>query len=64
VMMLTERDADTNTSTLEIRLLDTGEDYVLNSGVTEAREVAFPNPGLLYNVVVGEGAGVWFSKAL
>ena len=47
VMMLTERDADTNTSTLEIRLLDTGEDYVLNSGVTEAREVAFPNPGRL-----------------
>jgi len=64
VMMLTERDAATNTSTLEIRLLDTGEDYVLNSGVTEAREVAFPNPGLLYNVVVGQGAGVWFSKAL
>jgi hypothetical protein len=64
VMMLTERIPETNTSTLEIRLLDTGEDYVLNSGVTEAREVAFPNPGVLYNVVVGEGAGVWFSKAL
>jgi hypothetical protein len=64
VMMLTERIAETNTSTLVIRLLDTGEEYVINSGVTEAREVAFPNPGLLYNVVVGDGAGVWFSKAL
>ena len=64
VMMLTARDADTNTSTLEIRLMETGESYLVNSGVTEAREVAFPNPGLLYNVVVGEGAGVWFSKAL
>lgn len=64
VMMLTERVEETNTSTLEIRLLDSGETYVINSGVTEAREVPFPKPGLLYNVMVGDGAGVWFAKAL
>jgi hypothetical protein len=64
VMMLTERDPETNTSTFEVRLLDSGENYVLNSNVTEAREVAFPSPGLLYNVVSGERAGVWFSKTL
>jgi hypothetical protein len=64
VMMLTGRDPDSNTSTFEVRLLDSGENYVLNSGVTEAREVAFPSPGLLYNVISGDQAGVWFSKTL
>ncbi|MEY4551277.1 MAG: hypothetical protein RL685_7472, partial [Pseudomonadota bacterium] len=64
VMMLTSREPETNTSTFQVRLLDSDQDYLLNSGVTEAREVAFPSPGFLYNVVSGDQAGVWFSKTL
>jgi hypothetical protein len=64
VMMLTNRDPESNTSTFEVRLLDSDQSFILNSNVTEAREVAFPSPGLLYNVVDGEQAGVWFSKTL
>ena len=64
VIVLSNRDAETNTSTLRLRLLPSGREYEVNSGVTETREVSFPSPGLLYNVVIGEGAGVWFSKAL
>lgn len=64
VMMLTERDTVANTSTLQVHMLDTGNDYVLHDGVTEAREVAYPSSGLLYNVVSGDDAGVWFSKTL
>jgi hypothetical protein len=64
VMMLTGRDPETNTSSFQVRLLDSGETYLLNTGVTEAREVAFPSKGLLYNVASGAQAGVWFSKTL
>jgi hypothetical protein len=64
VMMLTGRDPETNTSSFEVHLLDSGQNHLLNSGVTEAREVAFPSPGLMYNVVEGDQAGVWFSKTL
>ncbi len=64
VIMLSERDPETNTSTLRLHLVETGQQYVVNSGVTETREVAFPSPGLLYNVMVGENAGLWYSKAL
>lgn len=64
IMLLSERDAATKTSTLSVRLLDSMREYVLNTGVTEAREVSLPSPGLLYNVAVGDSAGVWFSKAL
>ena len=64
VMMLTNRDLDSNTSTFEVRLLDSDQSFVLNSNVTEAREVAFPSPGVMYNVVDGDQAGVWFSKTL
>ncbi len=64
IIMLTDRDLETNTSTLRLRLLDSGRQFLVHTGVTETREVAFPSPGLLYNVVVGDDAGVWFSKAL
>jgi hypothetical protein len=64
VMMLTNRDQSSNTSTLQVHMIDTDNDYVLHTGVTEAREVAFPSPGLLYNVTTGDDAGVWFSKTL
>lgn len=64
MMMLTSRDPESNTSNFEVRLLDSGDEYLLNSGVTEAREVAFPSPGFLYNVISGDQAGVWFSKTL
>jgi hypothetical protein len=64
VMMLTNRDPDSNTSTFEVRLLDSDQSFVLNTNVTEAREVAFPSPGVMYNVVEGDQAGVWFSKTL
>lgn len=64
VMMLSERSPEDGTSTLLIRLLESKREYALHTGVTEAREVALPSPGVLYNVAVGEDAGLWFSKAL
>lgn len=64
IMMLSGRDEETRTSTLRMRLLSSDREFLVHDGVTEAREVAFPSPGLLYNVVIGDAAGVWFSKAL
>jgi hypothetical protein len=64
VLMLAARDAETRTNTLRMHLLRARRDYVLHDGVTEAREVAFPNPGILYNVVTGDDAGIWFAKTL
>lgn len=64
VLMLADRDPDSRTNTLRMHLLRAQHDYVLHDGVTEAREVAFPSPGILYNVVTGEDAGVWFAKTL
>ncbi|MEO8180161.1 MAG: hypothetical protein ABI895_15100 [Deltaproteobacteria bacterium] len=64
VMMLSGRDPETNTSSFEVHLLDSGQSHLLNTGVTEAREVAFPSAGLMYNVVEGDRTGVWFSKTL
>ena len=49
---------------MRVRLLRSKREYVLHEAVTEAREVAFPNPGVLYNVVGGDDAGIWFAKAL
>lgn len=64
VLMLAARDPETRTNTLRMHLLKARRDYVLHDGVTEAREVAFPSPGILYNVVTGDDAGVWFAKTL
>jgi hypothetical protein len=64
VLMLAARDPETRTNTLRMHLLRAQRDYVLHDGVTEAREVAFPSPGILYNVVTGDDAGVWFAKTL
>jgi len=64
VLMLAGRDPETRTNTLRMHLLRAQRDYVLHDGVTEAREVAFPSPGILYNVVTGDDAGVWFAKTL
>lgn len=64
IMLLSGRDEESRTSTLRMRLLDSEREFVVHDGVTEAREVPFPSPGLLYNVMVGDDAGVWFSKAL
>ena len=62
--MLAGRDSETRTNTLRMHQLRSRREYVLHDGVTEAREVAFPSPGILNNVVVGEDAGVWFAKTL
>jgi hypothetical protein len=62
ILMLASRDSETRTNTLRMHLLGSKRDYVLHDGVTEAREVAFPSPGVLYNVVSGDDAGVWFAK--
>ena len=64
VMMLARNDAEAAINTLRLHLLRSKREYVLHEAVTEAREVAFPSPGVLYNVVSGEDAGVWFAKAL
>lgn len=64
VMMLARASADAPTNTLRVHLLRSKREYELHDAVTEAREVAFPSPGLLYNVVSGDDAGIWFAKAL
>ena len=64
IMMLTDRDTESRTNTLRVHLLHSRREYVLHDGVTEAREVAFPSPGIIYNVVSGADAGVWFAKTL
>jgi hypothetical protein len=64
VLMLADRDPETRTNTLRMHLLRADRDYVLHDGVLEAREVAFPSPGILYSVVTGDDAGIWFAKTL
>jgi hypothetical protein len=64
VMMLARDSVDAPNNTLRVHLVRSQREYVLHEAVTEAREIAFPSPGLLYNVVSGEGAGIWFAKAL
>jgi hypothetical protein len=64
VLMLADRDPETRTNTLRMHLLRADRDYVLHDGVLEAREVAFPSPGILYSVVSGDDAGIWFAKTL
>jgi hypothetical protein len=64
VMLLARGGAESPTNTLRVHLLRSGREYALHDGVTEAREVAFPSPGVLYNVIAGEEAGIWFAKAL
>lgn len=64
VMMLARGAPEQTANALRVHLLRSGREYVLNDAVTEAREVAFPSPGVLYNVVAGEEAGIWFAKAL
>lgn len=63
-VMLLARGAEGATNTLRVHLLRSGREYALHDAVTEAREVAFPSPGVLYNVIAGEEAGIWFAKAL
>jgi hypothetical protein len=64
LLMLASRDPETKTNTLRMHLLRSKRDFVLHDGVTEAREVAFPSPGVLYNVLTGDEAGIWFAKTL
>lgn len=64
VLMLANHDPETRTNTLRMHLLGSQRQYVLHDRVTEAREVAFPSAGILYSVVDGDDAGVWFAKTL
>lgn len=61
---LADRDLESSTSTLRLEVLQSGQHFVVQPGVTEAREVSFPSAGLLYNVVVGDRTGIWFAKTL
>ena len=64
LILLGDRNAENNTTSLVFRLLDTKQNFTVNSGVTEAREVSFPAQGLLYNVLGGDEPGIWFAKVL
>jgi hypothetical protein len=64
ILMLASRNSELRTNTLRMHLLESKRDFELHDGVTEAREVAFPSPGILYNVVNGDDAGIWFAKTL
>lgn len=64
LIFLGDQDSENNTTSLMFRLLDSKQNFTVNSGVTEAREVSFPAQGLLYNVLTGDSPGIWFSKVL
>jgi hypothetical protein len=64
LILLGDHDPEDNTTSLIFRLLDTKQNFTVNSGVTEAREVSFPAQGLLYNVLTGDSPGIWFAKVL
>lgn len=61
LMMLSNFDAATQTATLQVRLLDTGDQFEVSSQVSELVEVGFPRPGVLYNVATGSREGLWFA---
>jgi hypothetical protein len=61
LMMLSDYDEASNTATLQVRLLDTGDQFQVSDGVSELVEVGFPRPGVLYGVPVGSRAGLWFA---
>jgi hypothetical protein len=61
LMMLSDYDDDTQTATLQVRLLDTGDQFAVSDGVSELVEVGFPRPGVLYGVSQGDRAGLWFA---
>jgi hypothetical protein len=50
-------------ATLHARLTESGVDLAVNGGVTEALEITWPTPGLLYLVDDGAESGIWFSAA-
>jgi hypothetical protein len=61
LMMLSDYDDGSDTATLQVRLLDTGDQFQVSNGVSELVEVGFPRPGVLYGVPVGSRAGLWFA---
>lgn len=63
MIYLHDRDPENGTSTLSVLLIETGDTFKVNKGVTESREVAFPKPGILYSVQAGETPGIWFASA-
>jgi hypothetical protein len=60
-MMLSDYDDASDTATLQVRLLDTGDQFQVSNGVSELVEVGFPRPGVLYGVPAGSRAGLWFA---
>jgi hypothetical protein len=50
-------------ATLHARVSESGVDLAVNGGVTEALEITWPTPGLLYLVDDGGESGIWFSAA-
>lgn len=61
LMMLSDYDDASDTATLQVRLLDTGDQFAVSDGVSELVEVGFPRPGVLYGVPAGERVGLWFA---
>ncbi|HTM45064.1 MAG TPA: hypothetical protein VL137_08930 [Polyangiaceae bacterium] len=61
LMMLSDYDTPTGTATLQVRLIDTGDQFAVSTGVSELVEVGFPRPGVLYGVPNGANAGLWFA---
>jgi hypothetical protein len=61
LMMLSDYDDASDTATLQVRLLDTGDQFQVSNGVSELVEVGFPRPGVLYGVPAGSRAGLWFA---
>lgn len=61
LIMLSDYESSSNTATLQVRLLDTGDQFAVSDGVSELIEVGFPRPGVVYGVPKGARAGLWFA---
>lgn len=64
VLLLRQSSQDAEVSRLEVHFLGGKRTVKIADGVSESREVAFPEPGFMYSVPAGPDAGVWFAEAL
>jgi hypothetical protein len=54
-------DTEAGDGVLGVRVLETGDTFDTGIRASEWQEVGWPQPGLLYSVVSGDDAGIWFA---
>lgn len=64
IVYLRDFDTEAGTGILGVRVLGTGDTFDTGIRASEWRELAWPQPGLLYVIPSGDRAGVWFAALL